>query len=68
MPNFIDADFDSSLDLVRRWRAGLRLVRLGGFGKLDRKVASFDDERLQHVFGLTMYASVAPTKPSPCTR
>ena len=22
MPNFIDADFDSALDLVRRWRAG----------------------------------------------
>ena len=62
MPNFIDADFDSALDLVRRWRAGLRLVRLGGFGKLGRKVASFfDDERLQRVFGFqAMYAGVAP--------
>ena len=62
MPNFIDADFDSALDLVRRWRAGSRLVRLGGFGKLGRKVASFfDDERLQRIFGFqAMYAGVAP--------
>jgi phytoene desaturase len=62
MPNFIDADFDSALDLLRRWRAGLRLVRLGGFGKLGRKVASFfDDDRLQRVFGFqAMYAGVAP--------
>jgi phytoene desaturase len=62
MPNFIDADFDSALDLVRRWRAGARLVRLGGFGKLGRKVASFfDDERLQRIFGFqAMYAGVAP--------
>jgi phytoene desaturase len=62
MPNFIDADFDSALDLLRRWRAGLRLVRLGGFGKLGGKVASFfEDERLQRVFGFqAMYAGVAP--------
>ena len=40
----------------------LRLVRLGGFGKLDRKVASFfDDERLQRIFSFqAMYAGVAP--------
>lgn len=62
MPNFIDADFDSVADLVRRWRAGMRLVGLGGFGRLDRKVASFfDDERLQRIFGFqAMYAGVAP--------
>lgn len=62
MPNFIDADFDSALDLVRRWRAGSRLVRLGGFGRLGRKVASFfDDERLQRMFSFqAMYAGVAP--------
>ena len=62
MPHFIDADFDSVLDLVARWRAGLRLVRLGGFGKLGRKVASFfPDERLQRIFGFqSMYAGVAP--------
>ncbi|MBA3605552.1 MAG: phytoene desaturase family protein [Actinomycetota bacterium] len=62
MPNFIDADFDTALDLVRRWRAGARLVRLGGFGRLGAKVASFfDDERLQRIFGFqSMYAGVAP--------
>ena len=62
MPNFIDADFDSALDLVRHWRAGSRLVRMGGFGRLGRKVASFfDDERLQRIFGFqAMYAGVAP--------
>ena len=62
MPNFIDAEFDSALDLVRRWRAGTRLIRLGGFSRLGRKVASFfDDERLQRIFGFqSMYAGVAP--------
>ena len=62
MPNFIDTDYDSVLDLVRRWRAGARLARLGGFGRLGRKVASFfDDERLQRIFGFqAMYAGVAP--------
>jgi phytoene desaturase len=34
MAHFIDANFDSVLDLVKPWRAGLRLVRLGGFGRL----------------------------------
>jgi len=62
MPNFIDADFDSMLDLVRKWRAGARLARLGGFGRLGRKVASFfDDERLRRIFGFqSLYAGVAP--------
>jgi phytoene desaturase len=62
MPNFIDADYDSALDLVRRWRAGGRLLRLGGFGRLGRKVASFfDDARLQRIFSFqAMYAGVAP--------
>lgn len=62
MPNFIDTNFDSALDLVRRCRAGARLTRLGGFRRLGRKVASFfDDERLQRIFGFqAMYAGVAP--------
>ena len=62
MPNFIDVQLDSAFDLVRRWRAASRLVRLGGFGRLGRRVASFfDDERLQRVFGFqAMYAGVAP--------
>jgi phytoene desaturase len=62
MAHFIDANFDSVLDLVKPWRAGLRLVRLGGFGRLGRKVASFfDDERLQRIFSFqSMYAGLAP--------
>ncbi len=62
MPNFIDVQWDSVLDLVRRWRAGGRLARLGGFGRLGRKVASFfADERLRRIFGFqAMYAGVAP--------
>ena len=62
MSSFIDVNFDSVLDLVRPWRAGLELVRLGGFGKLGRKVASFfRDERLQRIFSFqAMYAGLAP--------
>jgi phytoene desaturase len=63
MPHFIDAQYDSALDLARRWRAGLRLARLGGFRRLGRKVASFfDDERLQQAFTFqALYAGVAPS-------
>lgn len=62
MAHFIDANFDSVLDLVKPWRAGLELVRIGGFGKLGRKVASFfDDDRLQRIFSFqSMYAGLAP--------
>jgi phytoene desaturase len=62
MGSFIDANFDSPLDLVKPWRAGLDLVKLGGFGKLDKKVASFfDDKRLQQIFSFqSMYAGLAP--------
>jgi phytoene desaturase len=62
MAHFIDANFDSPLDLVKPWRAGLELVRLGGFGRLGKKVASFfDDERLQRIFSFqSMYAGLAP--------
>jgi phytoene desaturase len=62
MPNFIDAQYDSAFDLVRRWRAGLRLVRLGGFRRLAPKVASFfADERLQRAFSFqALYAGVPP--------
>ncbi|MEM1333341.1 MAG: phytoene desaturase family protein [Actinomycetota bacterium] len=62
MRSFIDANLDSPLDLVKPWRDGLKLVRLGGFGKLGKKVASFfDDERLQRIFSFqSMYAGLAP--------
>jgi phytoene desaturase len=40
----------------------LRLVRLGGFGRLDRKVATFfRDQRLQRIFSFqAMYAGLSP--------
>lgn len=62
MPRFIDTDFDSPLDLARQWRSVLDLARLGGFGRLDEKVAGFfADERLRRVFSFqAMYAGLAP--------
>jgi phytoene desaturase len=62
MEHFIDANFDSVLDLVKPWRAGLRLAKLGGFGRLGPKVASFfEDERLRRIFSFqSMYAGLAP--------
>jgi phytoene desaturase len=62
MGSFIDANLDSPLDLVKPWRDGLALLKLGGFGKLDKKVASFfDDPRLQQIFSFqSMYAGLAP--------
>jgi len=60
--NFIDANFDSPLDLAWPLKPALDLVRLGGFGKLGKKVASyFDDHRLRKIFGFqSMYAGLAP--------
>jgi phytoene desaturase len=47
---------------MKPWRAGLELVRLGAFGRLGRKVASFfHDQRLQRIFSFqSMYAGLAP--------
>jgi phytoene desaturase len=62
MDAFIDTNFDGPLDLLKPWRSGLELVKLGGFGKLGPKVASFfDDERLRRIFSFqSMYAGLAP--------
>jgi phytoene desaturase len=62
MPAFIDRNFDSPLELARPLGPALRLVRLGGFGKLAKRVARyFDDERLQRIFSFqSMYAGLAP--------
>jgi phytoene desaturase len=62
MDHFIDTNFDSVADLVKPWRAALRLARLGGFRRLGPKVASFfRDERLQRIFSFqSMYAGLAP--------
>ncbi len=62
MPRFIEANYDSVLDLVKPWRAMLDLIRHGGFGSLDSKVATFfEDERLRQTFSFqSIYAGVAP--------
>ena len=62
MPNFIDRNFDSVVDIARPLTPALQLLRLGGFGKLSRAVESyFDDPRLQRIFSFqSMYAGLAP--------
>ena len=62
LPNFIDRNFDSPLDLA--WPLGpiIRLVRMGGFRKLNAVVESyFSDPRLQQIFSFqAMYAGLSP--------
>jgi phytoene desaturase len=62
VPNFIDRNFDSPLDLARPPSAMAKLVQLGGLRKLSRTVNSyFDDERLQRLFSFqAMYAGLSP--------
>ncbi len=62
LPHFIDRNFDSPLDLARSPGPALKLLRMGGFGRLHRAVARyFDDERLQRIFTFqAMYAGLAP--------
>jgi len=63
MPNFIERNFDSVLDLVNRPIAAAKLVALGGFGRLGRAVGRrFSDERLRRLFSFqAMYAGLAPS-------
>lgn len=62
MAHFIDVNFDSPLDLLRPIAPALKLVRMGGFGRLGKRVARyFTDERLQRIFSFqAMYAGLAP--------
>ena len=62
MSSFIDTNFDSPLDLAKPWRDALRLVSLGAFRKLDKKIGGFfKDDRLQRIFSFqSMYAGLAP--------
>jgi phytoene desaturase len=62
MATFIDANFDSPLDVVSPDL--LRLGMLGGFGRLGRRIGRFiDDERLRRVFSFqALYAGVPPAK------
>lgn len=64
---FMDANFDSPLDMVRTPAAIADLARvtaLGGFGRLGPKIASFiSDPRLQRVFTFqALYAGLAPRR------
>lgn len=62
MPHFIDRNLDSPAQLVGLPLA--RLVKAGGFRRLDKKVAQFfTDERLRRLFSFqAMYAGLAPAR------
>ena len=62
MPNFIERNFDSPLDLASPLAPAIELVRLGAFGKLARTVGRrFHDDRLRRLFSFqSLYAGLAP--------
>ena len=62
MPNFIDRNFDSPLDLAYPPKPLVELVRLGGFRRLSSVVESyFSDARLHKLFSFqAMYAGLSP--------
>ncbi len=62
MPHFIDRNFDSPADLLSRPIAAAKLTRLGGFGRLGRRVARhFEDDRLRRLFSFqALYAGLSP--------
>jgi phytoene desaturase len=62
MPNFIERNYDSPLDLARPLGPAVRLARLGGFGRLAAAIERrFDDDRLRRIFSFqAMYAGLAP--------
>ena len=62
MPNFIDRNFNSPLDLLSSPRALAQLLRLGAFGRLGAAVRQrFSDPRLHRLFSFqAMYAGLAP--------
>ena len=64
MPHFIDRNLDSPLDLLSAPGAAAKLVRMGGFGRLDRAVQRyFDDDRLRRLFSFqALYAGLDPLR------
>ncbi|MFJ1967385.1 phytoene desaturase [Streptomyces sp. NPDC087903] len=62
MRHFIDANFDSPLQLLTPDLA--RLAALGGFGRLDARIGRYlSDERLRRVFSFqALYAGVPPAR------
>jgi len=64
VPNFIERNFDSPVDLLTRPVPAAKLVRLGGFGSLEKAVSRhFADPRLVRLFTFqAMYAGLAPAE------
>ncbi len=64
LPHFIDANFDSPLDLLRSPKAAVELLRLRGFSRLSREInRRFTDDRLRRLFSFqAMYAGVSPMR------
>jgi phytoene desaturase len=62
LPNFINRNFDSLVDLLKPPWPLVRLVRMGGLRRLAPVVNSyFDDPRLQRIFSFqSMYAGLSP--------
>jgi phytoene desaturase len=62
MPNFIDRNFNSPLDLLSSPRALAQLLQLGAFGRLGAAIRKrFQDPRLHRLFSFqAMYAGLAP--------
>ncbi len=64
MPHFIDANFDSPLDLMGSPGAAAKLVRLGGFRRLGPVIREwFTDPRLHRLFSFqALYAGLSPER------
>lgn len=62
LPNFIDANFDTPLDLLRNPVAAAKLVKMGAFGRLGSLIdARFDDERVKRMVSFqALYAGLSP--------
>lgn len=60
--SFIQRSFDRPTDLLRPLGPALALLRMGGLGRLDRRVGHFvTDERLRRLFTFqSLYAGLAP--------
>src|SRR4029079_12820899 len=62
MPNFIDRNYSSPLDLVRPLPPAIALLKLGAFRRLSSAVDRyFEDDRLRRLFSFqSLYAGLAP--------
>jgi phytoene desaturase len=62
--NFIDRNFDGVTDLLAPPSAALRLLSLGGFGRLGPRIERFfGDDRLRRLFSFqSLYAGLAPQR------